>query len=378
MAACAGCSLFLSGKGAAVNDPQLTGRVVKNVDNSPPKRYGLVPYERPFLSLGEAIDVRIDQHDLTSVVFLCEDRKSDEQGRTRRPVATGFFVRVKAEDDPSTFFDYIVTARHVVRQERTDAPDGQNDTIYIRINRKNQDGFVDFPVEDRWEWPCHATADVAAFLPPGIPLPGGAEGLDYKSIPIEDFVGPGPDYSFDGQVAGFFGERGRVSVGDEIAALGLFKQDYGRERNLPVARFGKISRMPSVVNIRVGWTMASGEERMDVVAYLAEFLSWHGISGSPVLWYYPAPAERMHPAVRGKWRALLGIMSGHYLIREDVKIRDEELMVKLNSGIAFVTPAEAIKELLMSPGFVGERKKIAKRIKSVDKSSVEMDARDGG
>jgi hypothetical protein len=319
--------------------------------------------------LGEELDVRIDQRDLEAVVFLCEDRKPDEYGKTRVPVATGFFVRVKAEGDPGVFFDYVVTAKHVVRQER---PEVDNDTLYIRINKKNQDGFVDYEVEDRWDWPCHETADVAA-IRARFPLPGGVEQLDYRSILLEDFVGPGPDYLFSGQAAGSWG---RVGVGDDIAALGLFVQDYGKERNLPIARFGKISRMPSVVSIQVGWTAASGEQRADVVAFLAEFLSWHGVSGSPVLWYYPAPVERMHPDVRGKWRALLGLISGHHHVRERNVIRGQgDSEVKFNSGIAIITPVEAIRELLMSPKFVRERAESLKRIDK-QRQSAEADTSD--
>ncbi len=61
--------------------------------------------------------------------------------------------------------------------------------------------------------------------------------------------------------------------------VGLFAQDYGRQQNLPVARFGQISRMP----IEPVTFKYPGGVTTKALAYLVECRSWGGHSGSPVL-----------------------------------------------------------------------------------------------
>ena len=124
------------------------GDVVTPVDKCLPARYGLVPYERPILALGEELNVRIDPLDLKSVVFLCADDKPDQEGVTRFPRGTAFSVKVKSETDPSVSWDYLVTARHIIDD------DTHPDLIWVRINRKDGMGFHDERTERR-QWHVH-------------------------------------------------------------------------------------------------------------------------------------------------------------------------------------------------------------------------------
>jgi hypothetical protein len=261
--------------------------------------------------------VRIDPLDLKSVVFLCSDGKPDQEGNTRFPRGTAFFVTVKSETDPGVSWDYLVTARHNVDD------DTHPDSIWVRINRKDGKGFKDVETERR-RWRCHQDADVAAILAP-LPAPDLAGQLDYQTIPLETFVGPGPEYTYSGGGAGSTGVPARVSIGDDIFALGLFVQEHGKEINLPVARFGHVSRMPSIIKHRISRSSLSGDTLQDVVAYLAEFLSWGGISGSPVFWLYPMHPKLL-PEARGAFKALLGLVSGHFFIYERVVVTDHPIL----------------------------------------------------
>jgi hypothetical protein len=204
----------------------------------------------------EILDVQMSQEFLRVACFLCEDRGAFAP-KKRTPVATAFIVSVPCEEDQGVRWEYLVTARHVI--EQSDA-----DTLYIRINRKDQGGYTEYETRrDDWSW--HDQADVAAIRTP-VPAVSVANQVEYMAIDIRNSVGPGPRYGInEGEV---------VTIGDEVLAAGLFLQNYGKERNLPVARFGHVSRMPDTVDIT--YDVGGYKTSLEVVAYLVEFLSWSG------------------------------------------------------------------------------------------------------
>ena len=273
--------------------------------------------------------------DMRSVVFLCEERKGK-----RTPNATGFFIRIKSELHKSLFCEYIVTARHVIRQSKSDI-------LCIRINQQNPTGYIDYSTKIS-DWQVHKTSDVAVILSK-IPPPDTTNRLDYTSIPAERFVGAGPAYKYNGPPFGQNDKGLQVGIGDEIYSPGLFSQRPGTSANLPIARFGHISQMPSEITISIG-----GNNIITIVAYLAEFVSWGGMSGSPVFWRLPMSFGVDDAVIKPYFRGILGVISGHENIpsnkikRRNDKFDQGDLEVSLNSGIARITPAEAIRELLAS------------------------------
>jgi hypothetical protein len=134
-------------------------------------------------------------------------------------------------------------------------------------------------------------------------------------------------------------------------------QDYGKSVNLPIARFGHISRMPSMVN-----TPRWKGDRFKSPAFLAECLSWGGISGSPVLRFEELHFNReegifTQTDVRSL-PALIGCVNGFRHKFTKVDTRGDVLgtvKTKLNTGIAVITPAQAIADLLAHPDFVSHR-----------------------
>ncbi len=300
---------------------------------------------------------------LRTVFFLCVEKEDEDGERRRQPHATGFFVRVPLLGDRQAGADYMVTARHCINEARP------YDNVYIRFNKKDG-SFIELPtmVDD---WTSHDSADVAALLAPRRVLPGGVtpRDLDTASLKLADFVGGGPEYEYVGEPPEVGPVKIQPRVGSEIYLLGLFSEHYGGERNLPVARFGHISRMPNPVQLE------SHGVRFEVVAYLAEFHSWGGHSGSPVFFLHPMMLETQVLDEGGRVRrttldlahvtGFLGLLSAHYGIPEKVEATGDMLgsmQVQLNSGIAVITPAHAVGELLMREDLVEQREALAKDV----------------
>jgi hypothetical protein len=110
-----------------------------------------------------------------------------------------------------------------------------------------------------------------------------------------------------------------------------------------------------------------------VVGYLVECHSWGGHSGAPVAWvtdairlveadapdYIKTPTGKVIVQVPGqKEGALLGLVSAHFDIERLAKTQGDiqgSVRTGVNAGIAVVTPAEAIRELLMREDVVADR-----------------------
>jgi len=212
--------------------------------------------------------MRLSPDRLEICVFLYRNRL--EHGRDgvrqiKKPVGTGFLVGVPL--GPLETILYVVTARHGITADF-------QEPLWIRINTK--DGKSRFLQTDPEEWHLHKTADVAAYRL--------VRDNDFAAryVSIDSFVGPGPDYGMSIiRDANGLEMRDSVQAGDPVAVIGLLIQEHGDEANLPVARFGHISRMPSMVHVPL-----SGVPDFKGIAYLMECLSWSGLSGSPVLWMH--------------------------------------------------------------------------------------------
>jgi hypothetical protein len=297
------------------------------------------------------------------VCFLCVDKETAE-GVIREPKATGFFVGFPLEGVPNTRIDYLVTARHCIEEAR---PYG---TLFARFNRING-GFVEVPTKPD-DWLLHDRADVATMMMTPKALPSGMKASDFEtsSLALSTFVGPGPDYMFRGDVP-LLGEIELCpQVGNEIYFVGLFTEHYGEERNWPIARFGHSSRMPNEIEVEHGGT------RSKITAYLAEFHSLGGHSGSPVFFFYPWVYGQQEVGTDGNLKSslfdfvhisgFLGLVSGHYGIEERAKTLGDvgEVQMQLNSGVAIVTPATAVLELLRREDLVEHRRLLREQIEA--------------
>jgi hypothetical protein len=310
--------------------------------------------------------VRIDGFFLDCTVFLCRQTKT-----LRDPFATAFFV--DWTDAKGLGWRYVVTARHCIE----DVPSQE---IFVRVNYgvgHEITGFRDIPTR-KDDWFTHDRADVAMmrydhqqgdFLKfRSVPFATSVDG-EYRFRPTRPFY---RQETIDALRAS---TEAQVQIGDDVFFTGLFAQSAGSKINLPIARFGNISRMPSDELIGIE-TRARG--LVKVRAYLAECRSWGGHSGSPAFWYYPLYTSR--PVIgagsvstgKSDVVAFLGLVSGHFDIEKTAKVKTDakRLITELNAGIAIITPAANMAELFRRDDLEEDRKKAL--------SDFQQKQRDGG
>ena len=270
------------------------------------------------------------------VAFLFVDVIDDDTRTTKRiPAATAFFVGVPVNNEGSV--TYAVTARHVIDASR---PHGE---LYVRIN-KISGGFRDFKAPQD-AWACHPLTDVAV-IP--VKLPRGQ--FDLRTIPFSMLATD--DYVI----------QQRIGAGDDVFFVGLFSAYTGQERNQPIIRFGNISLMP---HEKIAMKLNPGSDTTTLIdAYLVEARSWGGHSGSPAFIYYPPDREPGGIVIARNPPALLGVVHGHYEIKQDIAFIGDILgsgKVPINAGIAVVVPAQKIIDALMREELVEERKRLLQK-----------------
>src|SRR2546425_2452927 len=227
-----------------------------------------------------------------SVVFLYMDSMDKDTGATiKTPAASAFLIKVPVGPAENVGFTYAVTARHVIEKTRPNGP------LYLRVNT-TAGGFQDY-LAHQDSWFSHPSTDVAVCLM-SLPTPT----LDHLPIPLAMLA-------TDEYVA-----ANNIGIGDEVFFAGLFSEHPGYERMEPIIRFGNISLMPhGGIAVQLDPT---SDAKTQIKAYLIEARSWGGQSGSPAFVYYLPDREPEHLIVGNYPPALLGLVYGHYEIKQDV------------------------------------------------------------
>jgi hypothetical protein len=287
---------------------------------------------------------------INACAFLCQETISGDGSIRIEPRATGFLVRVPSSH-PKVKFDYFVTARHCLTEARVGGK-----ALLIRIAMDS--GVHDHvsSVDDYWE---HHGADVAAtmMLPTGLPHGYTSANVQNSSISLDAFVGS--DYVWRGTPPGMHYMEIHLAVGTAICFPGLFTESYGdHATTLPVVRFGHIARMPSLLR------MSSGGVSFEVPGYLADATSFGGFSGSPVYFLHPTTLidedEPRFIAGTADITGFLGLVTGHYPVQMERQNQDER--ISTNSGIAIITPANFVRELLEREDVVHHREGLVRRV----------------
>lgn len=240
---------------------------------------------------------------------------------------TVFFV---SESLPPTdrSISWLVTAAHVYNRIKTESIDGR---IWIRVNTKNG-ASRKIPTELS-QWSVSPDKDVAVILWP---------------------IGPDFDHLYFPLAVEPIRE-GDLSLGDELAFIGLFSGRPGNARNVPIVRVGNIAAMPGEpLDLRYWGRM---------VAYLVEARSIGGLSGSPVFAVI-GPVRVSEKGVRMGPRQLrlIGVMHGHFdadhrtvTDGSDAADADGAAREVVNMGISVVVPLGDVIETLNLPAFVKRR-----------------------
>jgi hypothetical protein len=305
-----------------------SGRLYNNTEH---QRY------RSRLAIGEEELMLIDEQFRKCTTFLFIDKLDEDTGvSTRVPAATAFFLGVPLGDQASVI--YAVTARHVIDASRPYGP------LFVRINT-TVGTYKDFRTFQD-DWVSDPSTDVAVHR---VALP--IESYDIRAIPLAMVA-----------TDEFLVER-KVGPGDDVFFVGLFSEHPGQTRNQPIMRFGNISLMPheeTLLRLDPG-----SDARTPVDAFLVEARSWGGHSGSPAFIYFPANRVAGQLLLNPPPPALLGLVHGHYEIKQEVALIGDILgsgNVPVNAGIAVVIPAQKIIDTLMQQELVEERDRLLKEL----------------
>jgi hypothetical protein len=277
--------------------------------------------------------MRVPEEILDSVVFLVT-KEPQEEDCDKECRGTAFFVSVRSEANKDWGYAYLVTAKHNITEAKKHGLE-----LYVRLNTKNGKS-EDIRIDDDWTYPADPSVDLAILkFSPGRP---------YWYRPLA------PQMQADEERLKDLG----VGIGDEIVISGLFTRRTGKEKNLPIVRFGNIAAMP-------GEPLVDSKTGFPYQAYLVEVRSFGGLSGSPVFVYFgsdrmvPGGAKE-EPPEGLRMLILLGVLRSHWEHKEPIPFasafRDE--LDKINWGVAVVTPATEILPILFSEEFVKQRKQI--------------------
>ena len=252
------------------------------------------------------------------VTFLFNDERQPE------PLGTGFWVAVPAQENHGKLFCYIVTAKHVISGRRS---------VMVRLNLvagEQPSGLARIELSSADHRPIvHENPAVDIAVIPYAP-PQDA-GVDFKVLQR-------------GMLATMdFRERETVSEGDEVFFTGLMPQVYGRLRNTPVVRYGRIALVTDEP-----FVTEEGEANYLYV----EANSYPGNSGSPVFLRFGPIRQAGGIRIGGDRIMLLGVMHGYLQqgrpIDQVVESENKVLAFFENINIAMVCPVDYLADILDS------------------------------
>ena len=219
-----------------------------------------------------------------------------------RPMATGFIVAIRDNENGTSRRLYLVTARHNIERA------GFDTTISIRHNTKTAK-FVECDYNTT-AFHMHPMTDIAV-----APLMlRGVQPNDVDTQFIDDLLMVRRDEF----------ANANIRPGSEVCLVSLFHHHVGEARMQPIWRFGKVAMIPDDdVLLKVGTT------KQKVAAVLIETMVWPGASGAPVYVIRSGPAVKSEDQVPLK---LLGLISSHFeVLTQD---RTDKSIDKLGEKIA--------------------------------------------
>ena len=252
------------------------------------------------------------------------------------PRATAFLVSIVELDRR---LGYLVTADHVVAKLIATGYE-----LWLRVNLKNGTATeVPIPADAWWFYPeTKPRTDVVVcqinFSDDEDVYSVGLTGMHEAMAATDDVV-----------------RALHIGIGEEVAIVGLFRNHFGYERNVPIVRIGNIAAMRDepVHTTEYGY----------IDAYLIEARSIGGLSGSPVFVNMPPyrVIEGNIVAGRGPQNYLLGLMHGHFDVRnlnDDTVMELADAGGSINTGIGVVVPVSKILDIILEPERVKARQSL--------------------
>lgn len=252
------------------------------------------------------------------------------------PDGTGFLVGVPSPKDTNDMFIYLVTAKHVLRNQdkswlpsvsvRVNRRDGTSQQIFVSLVTSGTNKNV-FMHDDQ-------TVDIAV-----IPFAPDHRIFDYLVLPQMLLPNEADFKSLN------------IQEGSDVFFTGMFVHHLGTKHNIPIVRFGKVALLSEE---KINW------DAEDTDLYLVEASAYGGNSGSPV--FFQIGAERAGGLVvlaGGPVIKLAGVMKGHY--NDEVPVKDVSTSTNQavfpNLGISAVVPSYRLQEILLSKELKQQREK---------------------
>jgi len=258
------------------------------------------------------------------------------------PNGTGFFVSKPFPNDSTKNFVYLVTAKHVIQDSKTNKFFNE---IYIRINKKRSN-FDTLPlkliVPNGVTFKAEKDIDLAI-----IPLAPDIIKYDYEPVP-EDLLFKRRS-EFDSSY---------VKVGTNIFYCGLFSPYLGYNSNNPIVRFGRISLLPTE---EILWDNADAKQDL----FLVETTTYGGNSGSPIFSYNTPFQFNGGINVGSSNVKLAGIIKGYSGEKTPVEYikASMNLMYTSNIGITAVVPSYLLYQIIEGDNLKKLRESILENIK---------------
>jgi hypothetical protein len=267
---------------------------------------------------------RIKDEFLDCAIYLYPSVDAANMGRGAG--GSGFLVGIPSEMHREGTYLYAVSNSHVVGEP--------GKSPVVRLN--TQKGDLDIIPLKEEDWIHHPGGDDVAICP----IVLSPEIYKYKVIGQNILLTESlmSEYS--------------IGIGDDVFMVGRLITHQGKQRNMPVLRFGNIAMMPMEP---IKQRERGGFEQ---ISFLVEARSVGGFSGSPVFVYMQSLIQRpdfpnFESVGFGPW--LLGIDWGHI----DFFSRVPEALGKpFNAGMTAVVPAWKLNEFVNSEELVLMRKKI--------------------
>jgi hypothetical protein len=297
--------------------------------------------------------MRIPETILDCVAFLVT-KESGTEVEEKRCRGTAFFISVPSKVSKGITYPYLVTAKHCVAKIKKEKSE-----LYLRLNR-HDDRSEDIRISAPWFMSDDPSVDLAV-------MPCAPNSAKYKYRTL--------DHTMLGNAAKI--EELNIGIGDEIVVSGLFTRRSGREKSIPIVRFGNISAMPSE-------PIPDSETGLDFHAYLAEVRSIGGLSGSPVFAYIgPGRVDPRGNTLRFDYSflILIGVIRGHWRHKEPIPFQSvwSDEVDKINWGVGVVTPITYLEPILYSEVFVKQREELDKKYLEQDSPTNDMaDDKDRG
>ncbi len=255
---------------------------------------------------------------LKCVVFLGYHNKVQDRIVT---IGTGFIGALERASDPTKGTSVrLITAKHVITQLSAKGAI----EVFVRFNDMTASSFWRKTLIEDWDLPMQENLDVASY---SAKLPAGLDHLG---------VSP-PVLPAGGSTAPFAAE-----LTDEVVIAGLFSPYQNEQRLTPLLRTANILSLADP-NLPVSTPIGL------LTAHLLEMKSVAGLSGAPV--FMRAGLSHIlagKVASEGPHLYLLGLLSGHF-VEKNIALTGGETdqeRIDVNSGVAFVTPAEAVVQHL--------------------------------